>query len=90
MRATELFSGDGEPAALKDIVKRIDVPVLLVASNAAHEREIDAHYRDEIADAELWYVDDAGHTDARDVHPARYAGRVNAFLANALRASGPQ
>ena len=90
MRATELFSGDGEPAALKDLVKRIDVPVLLVASNAAHEREIDAHYRDEIADAELWYVDDAGHTDALDVHPARYAGRVNAFLANALRAPGPQ
>ena len=64
------------------MVRRIRVPVLLIASNDAGERQIDEVYRDRIgAGAALWYVPDAGHTKALATHPAAYAARVTAFLA---------
>jgi pimeloyl-ACP methyl ester carboxylesterase len=84
-RATELISGDDEPAPLKHVVGRIRVPVLLIASVDAGERKIDDAYRARIGDnATLWYVPDAGHTKALVTHPQAYAARVSAFLATAL------
>ncbi len=86
MRGIELVSGEPEPAPLKQIVDRIHVPVLLIASNQSGERAIDQAYRARIGTkASLWYPSDAGHTDGLRVHPVEYAGRVQAFLAAALR-----
>jgi hypothetical protein len=85
MRATELLSGESEPAALNTILHRVHVPVLLIASNAPNERATDQIFRDRIGpSASLWYVADAGHTKALDIHPQAYAARVGAFLRAAL------
>lgn len=85
MRAAEVFTGDDEPPPLHREVGAIDSPVLLVASNAADERQIDDALRRRIGDrASLWYVADAGHTEARDRHPEAYDARVRAFLGSAL------
>jgi pimeloyl-ACP methyl ester carboxylesterase len=71
MRATELLSGEHEPHPLKELVGRIDVPVLLIASHRAHERTIDEAYRRRIGPrAQLWYVADAAHTKALESAPA--------------------
>jgi hypothetical protein len=85
MRAVELASGNAEPASLKSIVNRVDVPVLLIASNARNEQTIDKAYRDRIGHhAVLWYVSDTGHTQALRTHPREYAAHVTAFLSAAL------
>ena len=85
MRATDLVAGESEPAALNTIVDRIRVPVLLIASNAPNERATDQIFRDRIGpSAALWYVAEAGHTKALDIHPQAYAARVRAFLRAAL------
>ena len=85
MRATELVAGESEPAALNTILHRVRVPVLLIASNAPNERATDQIFRNRIGpSASLWYVADAGHTKALDIHPQAYAARVTAFLRAAL------
>jgi uncharacterized protein len=85
MRATELLSGDSEPSPLKDIVGRIDVPVLLIASNTAGERETDEVFRARIGPAaRLWYLADTGHTRGLALHPTEYANRTTRFLQGAL------
>jgi alpha-beta hydrolase superfamily lysophospholipase len=85
MRAIELISGESEPAPLKSIVGYIHIPVLLIASNASSERTIDAAYRARIgSDATLWYVPDAGHTNALQQHPQAYTARVLTFLKTAI------
>lgn len=81
MREAELATGVSEPAPLRDLVPRIGIPVLLIASRAPGERTIDAAYRRLIGrGARLWYVPDAAHTRALAAHPAAYAQRVLAFL----------
>jgi uncharacterized protein len=81
MREAELVSGVREPDPLRDVVSRIRVPVLLIASHAAGERTIDAAYGRLIGRrAALWYVADAGHTRALETHPTAYAARVLRFL----------
>jgi hypothetical protein len=81
MREAELATGVSEPAPLRDLVPRIGIPVLLIASRAPGERTIDAAYRRLIGrGARLWYVPDAAHTRALAAHPAAYARRVLAFL----------
>jgi pimeloyl-ACP methyl ester carboxylesterase len=85
MRATELLSGDAEPAPLQAVAHAIRVPVLLIASRRAGERRIDEAYRSRIgASASLWYVADADHTRALRAHPSAYATRVVGFLDAAL------
>ena len=85
MRAIELVSGDSEPPPLKTIVGHIHVPVLLIASGASNEHAIDNAYRQRIgANATLWYISDAGHTNGLATHPQAYAARVSAFLKAAL------
>ena len=85
MRAAELYTGDREPESLHSVVGAIGAPVLLIASNAADERRIDEEFRRRIGEqASLWYVADAGHTQARDRHPAAYDARVAGFLRSAL------
>lgn len=86
MRTVSLFSRDGEPPGLTQIARRIRTPVLLIASNRRNELRIDTLFRDRIGPrASLWYVSDAGHTQALSRHPAAYRGRVLHFLAEALR-----
>jgi pimeloyl-ACP methyl ester carboxylesterase len=86
MRGAELVSGETEPTGLGRVVGRIRVPVLLIASNAKDERTIDSMYRERIgANASLWYLPDAGHTDGLTVHPEQYAARVDSFLTSALQ-----
>ena len=86
MRTVELFSGDREPPSLASIVGRIRIPALLIASNRRNERRIDSVFAARIGpSARLWYVADAGHTQAFARHPEQYRQRVLAFLANALR-----
>jgi hypothetical protein len=85
MRGTELVSGESEPPGLSQIVGRIRVPVMLIASNASGERAIDAIYRERIGrHASLWYLPDTGHTGGLSAHPAQYTARIDAFLADAL------
>jgi len=84
MRLVERISATEEPAPLKDIVSRIRVPVLLIASNRSGERTIDLAFRRRIGGhAALWNVGDARHTGALRRHPAEYARRVVAFLRGA-------
>jgi pimeloyl-ACP methyl ester carboxylesterase len=86
MRTVALFSEQSEPAGLGQIVSRIRVPTLLIASNRRFERHIDSVFRDRIGThATLWYVADAGHTQAFARHPEAYRTRVLGFLADALR-----
>ena len=86
MRAVELFSGDNEPPSLAGMVHRIHAPVLLIASSRRYERRIDSEFARRIGPAaQLWYVPDAGHTQAFTMHPAAYRDRVLGFLADALR-----
>lgn len=81
MRETELAAGEHEPAPLRDVVSRVTVPVLLIASGAPGERTIDMAYRRRVGPrASLWYVPDAGHTRAFERHPAAYRARVLGFL----------
>ena len=88
MRLVARISGTPEPAPLKDIVSRIRVPVLFIASDRIGERTIDRALRRRIgAHAALWSVDDARHTEALRRHPAAYAARIDAFLAAAQRAA---
>ena len=85
MRATELLASQSEPAALNTILDRVRVPVLLIASNAPNERATDQIFRNRIGPrASLWYIADAGHTKALDIHPQAYAARVTALLRAAL------
>jgi pimeloyl-ACP methyl ester carboxylesterase len=85
MRAVELFSGTREPPALVSIVGKIRVPVLLIASNNPGELTNDQAYRERMgANAALWYVPDAGHVAALEIHPHDYTARVSAFLQVAL------
>jgi uncharacterized protein len=85
MRTVELFGGGHEPQPLTDLAGRIDVPVLLIASNAAGELAIDQVYRQRIGpEGQLWNVPDAGHTDALRMNPAAYAARVTSFLEQSL------
>jgi pimeloyl-ACP methyl ester carboxylesterase len=84
MRATELLSNDEEPVPLVTRVRTITAPVLLIASNAGGELEINREFAVRIgAEAELWHVD-AGHTEALERHPGVYARHLRAFLASAL------
>ena len=86
MRAVELFAGEREPRPLKEIVGRIDVPVLLIASNADGELAIDRIYRERIGSTgEMWHVPDAGHTKALETHRSEYAARITAFLEQGLQ-----
>ena len=86
MHGTELVSGESEPPGLNQIVDRIHVPVLLIASNANGERAIVQIYRERIGrNAGLWYLPDTPHTDGLSAHPAQYTARIDAFLAGALR-----
>jgi uncharacterized protein len=85
MRAVEVFSGDSEPQPLASTVRKIRVPVLLIASNAKNERTTNEAFRNRIGSrATLWYVPDAAHTDAIARHPALYRERVTHFLDSAL------
>lgn len=85
MRGAALITGESEPEPLKQIVSRIHVPVLLIASNASGERTIDQAYRDRIGPtASLWYLPDAGHTSGLTAHPGECRDRVIAFLAATL------
>jgi hypothetical protein len=81
MRLVEAISGDHEPAPLVDVVHRIRVPVLLIASNRAGERTIDDAFRRRIGPrAQLWYVGDARHTQALERHARLYEARIGALL----------
>jgi pimeloyl-ACP methyl ester carboxylesterase len=86
MRGVELISGESEPEPLASAVVRVRVPTLLIASGRGGERTIDSVYRDRIgARSSLWFVPDAGHTEALEKHPRAYAERVTTFLSTALR-----
>ena len=85
MRLVARISGTEEPPALKDVVRRIRVPVLLIASSRTGERAIDDAFRRRIGPrAALWYVGDARHTQALERHPGLYARRIRAFLGAAV------
>jgi pimeloyl-ACP methyl ester carboxylesterase len=85
MRLVARISGTEEPVPLTDVVRRIRVPVLLIASNRTGERAIDDAFRRRIGPgAALWYVRDARHTAALQRHPRLYAQRIGAFLGAAV------
>lgn len=88
-RGVQLFSGEHEPPGLIDLVSNIRAPVLLVASNAPNEYQLDRRFAQKIgAQARVWHVTDSGHTQAYATHPIAYRNRVLAFLAATL-ASAP-
>lgn len=87
MRATELLSNEEEPPALVTEAARIRVSrVLLIASDADGELEIDRRLAREIGPAaRLWHVSGAGHTEAFARHPAAYVRSVLAVLSEGGR-----
>ncbi len=81
MREVELASGAGEPAPLNRLVGRVRVPVLLIASSGGDERTVDAAYAQRMgANATLWYIANAQHTEGLRTVPRDYTVRVLAFL----------
>jgi pimeloyl-ACP methyl ester carboxylesterase len=87
MRTVALFSGDREPVPLIEIVGRVHVPVLLVASNRRNEHRMNEVFRDRIGSraTRLWYLGDTGHTQGLARHPREYREHVLGFLESALR-----
>jgi pimeloyl-ACP methyl ester carboxylesterase len=84
-RMTELLGGRGEPPPLRDLVGRIRVPVLLIASGADDEAAIDRAYAARIGPgATVWEIPAAAHTRGLDTEPDAYRARVVAFLRRAL------
>jgi hypothetical protein len=84
MRATEALSGDTEPASLTSRANQVAAPVLLIASNATGELQINREFARRLTGlTRLWHVD-AGHTDGLARHPHAYRARVRAFLAESL------
>jgi uncharacterized protein len=80
MRATEALSGDREPPSLTSQVHAIRAHVLLIASNAPGELEIDRELARRIGErAALWHVD-ADHAQGLKRHAAAYRARLSAFL----------
>jgi peptidoglycan/xylan/chitin deacetylase (PgdA/CDA1 family) len=84
-RGVELLSGEQEPPGLIDLVHNIRAPVLLIASNAPNEYQLDQRFAREIGGrGRVWHLPDTGHTQADATHPAAYRNRVLAFLATSL------
>jgi uncharacterized protein len=91
MAATALISRQPEPVPLKDAVSGISAPVLLVASHRRDELALDRAYATRIGrNATVWYVANAGHTQAFRIRPEAYAATVTAFLAHALEPANQQ
>ena len=87
MRLVAGLSGAREPVPLNDAVRRIRVPVLLIASDRTGEHRFDAALRRRIGPrAALWFVADARHTRALQRHPRSYAARVFGLLGAAVGA----
>jgi hypothetical protein len=62
-RGVELRSGEQEPTGLIDLVHNIRAPVLLIASNAPNESQLDQRFAHEIRGrTRLWHLPDTGHT----------------------------
>jgi len=84
-RGVELASGEAEPPGLVSLASGIDARVLLIASNAANEHLLDQRFAEAIGPpADVWFVPDAGHTQAYAAHPALYRRRVIGLLQAAL------
>jgi uncharacterized protein len=84
MRATEALSSDTEPASLTGRVEQVAAPVLLIASNATGELEINREFARRLGGrTRLWHVD-AEHTEGLARHQRAYRARVRAFLAESL------
>ena len=76
MRATEALSGDREPDPLTSRVVRVSAPVLLIASNASGELEVNREFARRLGGrTRLWHVD-ADHTDGLAGHARAYGARV--------------
>ncbi len=85
MRMVEALGGRGEPAALAEVGSRIDAPVLLIASGAAHEATFDRALAARIGPrATVWEIPEASHTGGLEAEPVAYRARVAAFLRSAL------
>jgi pimeloyl-ACP methyl ester carboxylesterase len=85
MRGTEAVTGESEPPPLNEIVARIRVPVLLIASASTGEVELDRAYQAEIGHhATLWYLSGVSHTQALARYPTAYAKHASNFLNRSL------
>ncbi len=86
MRMVAALGGRSEPAALADVVSRVDAPVLLIASGAAHEATFDRALAARIVPRPIvWEIPQAPHTGGLEARPVAYRTRVTAFLRSALR-----
>lgn len=89
--ATGVFTGDEPPVPiLESLAEAPDVPLLLIVS-ARKPSEVD--YNTRFAEtagprAEVWIVEDAGHTGAFAAHAGEYADRVGNFFEGALITPG--
>jgi len=84
---TDLLTSASPPVALRDAVARAARPVLLVAAGAVSEEPPAARFIASGAPdlVEVWVVARATHTDALDVHPARWEARVVGFFDRTLQ-----
>ena len=87
IQAARILSGARPPKPLVDSIARIAPrPVLLIASSARHEIDVNRVYRDKIGtSASLWELPGTTHTKGLSSYPRAYEKRVVDFLDDALR-----
>jgi dienelactone hydrolase len=86
LQLVRAVSGTRPPAPLVDSIASIAPrPVLLIASGARHEIDVNRSYRSKIgSSASLWALPAAAHTGGLSLQPRRYEARVVDFFDHAL------
>jgi pimeloyl-ACP methyl ester carboxylesterase len=81
----DIIAPEARPQALIDLVRRIDVPVLMLAGAPSNEQKLDPIFAEAAPRAiTLWSLPDTPHTQALRTHPAEYERRVLSLFDRAL------
>ena len=85
LRLIGLLAPEPQPVPLLEAVRRINVPVLLIAGNGPKEAELDSLYAKAAPDTvTLWSIADTPHTQGLWTHPTGYRQRVLGLFDAAL------
>ena len=87
----ELISGEDAPPPLKRMVQQIAPrDVLLIGSQVPEELDLMARYKEIGGDSfDIWFIPEAKHMGAFDLHPEEYEQRVIAFFEHSLLSESP-
>jgi uncharacterized protein len=86
-----LISGEKTPPPLTDMVRQIAPrEVLLIGSQVSEELDLMARYKEIGGESfDIWFIPEAKHVGAFDLHPEEYERRVIAFFDESLLQSEP-